>query len=151
MDVFDGVVELLEHERDLSERFGIGVLVDAVDHRRLRVAHVSRDRLVRRDHRLLDHVRRDGALAQHDLDGLVVGIEPHLRLDGLEVQTPARHASLADLVRDAGELPQRELGFAIRERLRTREPTVDLVVVAAAVASDDARVELRGFDRRRPC
>ena len=116
--VLDRVVELLEHDRDLRERVGVRVLVDAVDHRRLGVAHVPRDDLVGGDHRLLDHVRRHRALAQHDLDRLAVLVEPHLRLDRLEVEPAARDPALADVLGDAREVAERELALAVGERLR---------------------------------
>ena len=62
VDLFGEPLELGEHGRDVGERVGLGVLVDAVHHRRVAVPHVAGDDLVGRDHRLLDHVGGHGLL-----------------------------------------------------------------------------------------
>ena len=136
--------QLLGQARDAR---GVRALVDAVERRQLARLQVAGDRLVGRDHQVLDQLVRLGLLARHDAGHVALVREVELRLDRLDGQRAALRP--CGLER-RGRRPRRgqRRGPRLLGALAAREDPVDPRVVEPGVGADDGAVERAAHELR---
>ena len=151
---FELVAEVLENLAQVDEAVGVRGIVDAVDRGLLREQELLRDRLVRRQHELLDQAVSQVARLRHDADDEALVVEHDVGVGKVEVDRAARLPPLAQLRREgrhvAKVLEERSVAVLVGVRRPALEQPRDLRVGHPLGALDDPLDELGGEDAPLP-
>ena len=154
-DAFDMHTKVCDEVEEEVELVRFRIVVDTIDERHVHLVEVFRNRLVGREHELLDQLLSDRTWAKHDIRRLPFLVDDDFRLGEIEVDRTTRVAAFPKDFRELGhevELPderfvlfQRLLVIALDDLtdVRIRHPLRRLDDTREQVMADDLPV-LRG-------